>query len=240
MDTFVSFGATLSELTIETVDARKADSWLSGTSTGISELDNILGGLHPSELIVIGGRPSNGKTSLATNIAYNVAKSLRAATAEPPGAVAFFSLEMTAAQIARRILSEQSTIASADIRRGMITDDDAQNLATISNLASSIPLYFDHSGSLSIDDLCDRARQLKLAKGLNLIVVDYLQLVSTATSNRFQAMTEVTARLKSLAKELAVPVLVLSQVSRDIDQREDKRPQLSDLRETRSIEQAPM
>ena len=207
-----------------------------------------MGGLQASDLIVLAGRPSMGKTALATNIAYNIAKKY---TTEKQadgslkvldgGVVGFFSLEMSSEQLATRILSEQAEIGSEKIRRGMISEDEFRRLVQVSQEMSRIPLYIDDTGGISIAQLSARARKLKRQHGLGLLVVDYLQLLSgssrSASAGRVQEITEITTGLKALAKELGCPIIALSQLSRQVEQREDKRPQLSDLRESGSIEQ---
>jgi len=207
-----------------------------------------MGGMQRSDLIIIASRPAMGKTSLATNIAYNVAK---AWTFEQlpdgnvktinGGRVAFFSLEMSAEQLATRILAEQSRISSSEIRRGNIHESQFGQLVDASAQMSGAPLYIDDTGGLNISQLVARARRLKRQKGIDLIVVDYLQLLSgsarRANENRVQELTEITTSLKALAKELNVPIIALSQLSRQVESRDDKRPQLSDLRESGSIEQ---
>ncbi len=206
-----------------------------------------MGGLQSSDLIILAGRPSMGKTALVTNIAYNVAKAYRSEQ-QPDGTektveggrVGFFSLEMSAEQLATRILSEQAEVASEKIRRGMITEDEFRKLVAVSQEMSRAPLYIDQTGGISIAQLAARARKLKRQKGLDLLIVDYLQLLSGSSKrgdNRVQEITEITTGLKALAKELVVPIIALSQLSRQVEQREDKRPQLSDLRESGSIEQ---
>jgi replicative DNA helicase len=220
---------------------------LSGASTGLADLDNKLGGLQRSDLIILAGRPSMGKTALATNIAYNVAKAHRYeqradGTKETTdgGIVGFFSLEMSSEQLATRILAEQAEISSEKIRRGMIDENEFRKLSDVANEMSRIPLYIDQTGGITIAQLSARARKLKRQHGLDLLVVDYLQLLAGSkarSDNRVQEITEITTGLKALAKELAVPIIALSQLSRQVEQREDKRPQLSDLRESGSIEQ---
>jgi replicative DNA helicase len=221
---------------------------LSGISTGLSEMDKWLGGLQPSDLLILAGRPGMGKTALATNIAFNVAKDHRFETAEDGsqrtangGIVAFFSLEMSAEQLAARIISEQTGISSDRMRKGIITEDEFATLVAATQEVQRAPLYIDDTGGLTIGQLAARARRLKRQKGLDLLVVDYLQLLSgsgkRASDNRVQEITEITTGLKALAKELEVPVLALSQLSRQVESRDDKRPQLSDLRESGSIEQ---
>lgn len=235
--------------------AFKRKGKLSGISTGFKKLDEVLGGLQESDLIILAGRPAMGKTALATNLAFNVAKNYARAEREgnveikPDGrqivqdgaVVGFFSLEMSAEQIATRILSEQTEISSSNIRKGDITDDQYGKLYSASNELQSLPFYIDHTGAIPISTLSARARRLKRQYGLGLIVVDYLQLVRASTSgggdNRVQEISTVTQGLKALAKDLDVPVLALSQLSRQVESRDDKRPQLSDLRESGSIEQ---
>jgi len=221
---------------------------LSGLASGLIDLDNMMGGLQPSDLIILAGRPSMGKTALATNIAVNVATQSRLARfqANPDGApepavVGFFSLEMSAEQLASRILSEQAEIASNKIRRGKITDGEMARLMAASVALNNAHLFIDQTGGISIAQLAARARKLKRQRGLDLLVVDYIQLLSgsaaKAAGGRVQEVTEITTGLKALAKELEVPLIALSQLSRQVEQREDKRPQLSDLRESGSIEQ---
>jgi replicative DNA helicase len=244
---FMSFGAALTHAIDMANAAYERDGHLSGLSTGLNDLDNKMGGLQPSDLIILAGRPSMGKTALVTNIAYNVAKAYRSEK-QPDGSektieggrVGFFSLEMSAEQLATRILSEQAEIASERIRRGMINEDEFRKLVTVSQEMSRAPLYIDQTGGISIAQLAARARKLKRQKGLDLLIVDYLQLLSGSSKrgdNRVQEITEITTGLKALAKELGVPIIALSQLSRQVEQRDDKRPQLSDLRESGSIEQ---
>ena len=206
---------------------------LSGLSTGFVDLDNKLGGLAPSDLIVLAGRPAMGKTALATNIAWNVASS----GGRPVG---FFSLEMSDEQLATRILSEQSQIASEKIRRGMIDEAGFRKLDETQRALAATPLHIDDRGGLKLPQLVAAARRMKRQHGIELLVVDYLQLIGgrqTQGSNRVQEVTEITVGLKSLAKELNVPIIALSQLNRTLENRTDKRPQLSDLRESGSIEQ---
>jgi len=244
---FMAFDTALTHAIDMAGAAYQRDGHLSGLATGLSDLDNKMGGLQPSDLIILAGRPSMGKTALATNIAYNIAKAFRSER-QPDGTdktvdgavVGFFSLEMSAEQLATRILSEQAELGSERIRRGMINEDEFRKLVQVSQEMSRIPLYIDQTGGISIAQLAARARKLKRQKGLGLLVVDYLQLLSGSAKrgdNRVQEITEITTGLKALAKELAVPILALSQLSRQVEQREDKRPQLSDLRESGSIEQ---
>ncbi len=245
---FLSFGTALTHAIEMASSAYERDGHLSGLSTGLTDLDAKLGGLQASDLIILAGRPSMGKTALATNIAYNIAKAYRAQM-QPNGEekavdgaiVGFFSLEMSAEQLATRILSEQAEIASERIRRGMINEEEFSKLVRVSQEMNRIPLYIDQTGGITVAQLAARARKLKRQRGLGLLVVDYLQLLAgstrSASAGRVQEITEITTGLKALAKELDVPILALSQLSRAVEQREDKRPQLSDLRESGSIEQ---
>ncbi|MGJ0509467.1 MAG: replicative DNA helicase [Methylocystis sp.] len=223
------------------------DGHLSGVATGLVDLDEKMGGLQKSDLIIVAGRPGMGKTALATNIAFNIAKAYQFEV-EPDGAhktinggiVGFFSLEMSAEQLATRVIAEQSGVPSYKIRRGDLNQDDFERIVQASREMQSIPFYIDQSGGISIAQLVARARRLKRQKGLDLLVVDYLQLLAGSKSrgdNRVQELTEITTGLKALAKELNVPVIALSQLSRQVESRDDKRPQLSDLRESGSIEQ---
>jgi len=244
---FLGFGTALTNAIEMASAAYQRSGHLSGLSTGLTDLDNKLGGLQSSDLIILAGRPSMGKTALATNIAYHIAKSYRAelqpdgSTKAADGAVVgFFSLEMSAEQLATRILSEQTEIGSEKIRRGMINEDEFRKLVEVSRVMSESPLYIDQTGGISIAQLAARARKLKRQKGLGVLIVDYLQLLSGSSrrsDNRVQEITEITTGLKALAKELAVPIIALSQLSRQVESRDDKRPQLSDLRESGSIEQ---
>jgi len=245
---FLTFGQALTQAIEMANAAYQREGHLSGLSTGLVDLDAKLGGLQNSDLIILAGRPSMGKTALATNIAYNVAKAYRAEK-QPDGTekvvdggvVGFFSLEMSAEQLATRILSEQAEIPSEKIRRGMITEDEFRRLVRVSQEMAQIPLFIDQTGGISVAQLAARARKLKRQHGLGLIVVDYLQLLTgssrRAAEGRVQEVSEITTSLKALAKELNVPILALSQLSRAVEQREDKRPQLADLRESGSIEQ---
>ncbi|TYR32804.1 replicative DNA helicase [Mesorhizobium microcysteis] len=224
------------------------DGHLSGISTGFRDVDRKLGGLQPSDLIILAGRPAMGKTSLATNIAFNVASSYVPAQqadgsfkAENGGVVGFFSLEMSSEQLATRIISEQTEISSSKIRRGEITEADFEKLVGCSQMMQKTPLFIDQTGGISIAQLAARARRLKRQRGLDVIVIDYVQLMqgssAKSSQNRVQEITEITTGLKALAKELQVPIIALSQLSRQVESREDKRPQLADLRESGSIEQ---
>lgn len=242
---FRSFGVPLVGAIDTVAAAYKRDGALSGIATGFTDLDRLTGGLHHSDLIIIAGRPGMGKSALATNIAYHAARHF--ATAEKPedravnGArVGFFSLEMSAEQLALRILSERSEISSSLLRTGAIRETDFTRLVDVSNEMSSIPLYIDDSGGLSISQLTASARRLKRRQAIDLLIVDYLQLLSAPGrrgDGRVQEITEITTSLKALAKELDVPVIALSQLSRQVETRDDKRPLLSDLRESGSIEQ---
>jgi replicative DNA helicase len=245
---FVDFGQALKGAVEMAAEAYSRDGGLAGLSTGLTDLDQKLGGLHPSDLVILAGRPSMGKSSLAMNIAFNVA---RAYAWEPTptgerktvngGVVAFYSLEMSAEQLSMRVLAEVSGVSSDRLRKGEI---DASEFGRVRDAAieiSEAPLFIDDTGGLALAKLVARARRLKRQTGLDLIVVDYLQLL-TATDggreqNRVQEVSAITQGLKALAKELSVPVLALSQLSRQVESREDKRPQLSDLRESGSIEQ---
>jgi replicative DNA helicase len=226
-------------------NAYRRDGGLSGLATGFADLDQKMGGLQPSDLIIVAGRPSMGKTALATNIAYHVARSYRKdpqSDAPLDGAiVGFFSLEMSAEQLATRVIAEQAYIPSERIRRGRIESDEFDRIVEVSQELQNLPLFIDQTGGITVAQLAARARRLKRQRDIGLIVVDYLQLLSgssrRATEGRVQEVTEITTGLKALAKELHVPVLALSQLSRQVENREDKRPQLADLRESGSIEQ---
>jgi replicative DNA helicase len=224
------------------------DGGLSGIASGLRDIDKRMGGLQPSDLIVLAGRPGMGKTSLATNIAFNIAQAYEpeqqadgSFKAKNGGVVGFFSLEMSSEQLATRIISEQTEIPSSKIRRGEITETDFEKLVACSQMMQRLPLFIDQTGGISIAQLAARARRLKRQRGLDVIVIDYIQLMqgssAKASQNRVQEITEITTGLKSLAKELAVPIIALSQLSRQVESRDDKRPQLSDLRESGSIEQ---
>ena len=220
---------------------------ISGKTTGLNSVNAKIGGLHDSDLIILAGRPGMGKTSLATNIAFNAADRLRrdiddGITVEQSvgAATVFFSLEMSADQLATRILAEQSGISSEALRMGKISRDDFQRLSFASQRLAELPLYIDDTPALTIAALRTRARRLKRRHDIGLVVVDYLQLLQgsgRATDNRVNEISEISRGLKTLAKELQVPVIALSQLSRAVEQREDKRPMLSDLRESGSIEQ---
>jgi replicative DNA helicase len=222
--------------------AYQSDGHVTGVTTGLRDLDQKLGGLHNSDLLILAGRPSMGKSALAANIAFNAAKAY-AETGGKEGAIAgFFSLEMSADQIATRILAEQSGISGDAIRKGAIKEDDFQRFVAASQKLAQVPLYIDDTPALSIAAVRTRARRLKRQHGLGLLVIDYLQLLHgtgsrQGTDNRVIEVSEITRGLKAIAKELQIPVIALSQLSRAVEQREDKRPMLSDLRESGSIEQ---
>ncbi len=225
--------------------AYQRDGQLSGISTGLVDLDKKLGGLHPSDLIILAGRPSMGKTSLATNIAFNIARVYRRGVkpdgsegAVEGGVVGFFSLEMSAEQLAARILSEAAEVPSEQIRRGDMTEAEFRRFVEAAKALEACPLYIDDTPALPIAQVAARARRLKRTHGLDVLIVDYLQLLrGTSKENRVQEVSEITQGLKAIAKELNIPVLALSQLSRQVESRDDKRPQLSDLRESGSIEQ---
>ena len=227
------------KLTIEMAsNAYKNEEGIVGVPTGLRDLDDRLGGLHNSDLLIIAGRPSMGKTALATNIAFYAAQKLQESGKK--SSVAFFSLEMSSEQLSTRILAEQSRIKSNDIRRGRISDEQFDKFIETSKNISELPLYIDETPAISIAAVSNRARRIKRIYGLDLIVVDYIQLMRAVHSfkdGRVQEISEITQGLKALAKELSVPVLALSQLSRAVEQRDDKKPQLSDLRESGSIEQ---
>lgn len=227
---------------INVADAAHArQGGLAGVGTDLLDLDKLLGGLHRSDLLILAGRPAMGKTALATNIAYNAAKNYHDSTGGEGAVVGFFSLEMSAEQLAARILSEQANVSSDRMRKGELSNDEFHALATVSNALHEVPIFIDDTPALTVSALRTRARRLKRQHGLGMIVVDYLQLISGSANSRsdgrVQEVSEITRGLKTLAKELDVPVLALSQLSRQVEQREDKRPQLSDLRESGSIEQ---
>ena len=244
---FQSFSTALTHAIDMAAKAYERDGKLSGISTGMTDLDHKLGGLQSSDLVIVAGRPGMGKTALATNIAFNIARAYESrmrpdGTHETVngGVVGFFSLEMSSEQLATRIIAEQSGVPSYKIRRGDISDYEFQRISEAAREMQSVPFYIDHTGGISIAQLTARARRLKRQRGLDALVVDYLQLLSGSKSkgdNRVQELTEITTGLKALAKELNVPVVALSQLSRQVENRDDKRPQLSDLRESGSIEQ---
>ena len=226
--------------------AHKRDGKIAGVATGLRDVDTMLGGLHPSDLVILAGRPSMGKTALATNIAFNAAYDYKYEVDDAGdkktingAVVGFFSLEMSSEQLAARILSEQTEIASDKMRRGILSNDEFDRLVVASQQLHRLPIFIDDTPAMSVSMLRTRARRLRREHGLGLIIVDYLQLMESSrrSDNRVQEIAEITRGLKTLAKELNVPVLALSQLSRAVEQREDKRPQLSDLRESGTIEQ---
>jgi replicative DNA helicase len=225
-------------MTIEMAsNAYKNDEGIVGVPTGLTDLDDRLGGLHKSDLLIIAGRPSMGKTALATNIAFNAAKKIQEDSRK--STIAFFSLEMSSEQLSTRILAEQSRIKSNDIRRGRISEEQFDKFIETSKNISELPLYIDETPAISIAALSNRARRIKRLYGLDMVVVDYIQLMKASNfkDGRVQEISEITQGLKALAKELSVPVLALSQLSRAVESRDDKKPLLSDLRESGSIEQ---
>ena len=246
---FRAFNQALTEAIVMAEAAFKRSGRTTGVSTGFADLDELLGGLHPSDLVILAGRPSMGKTALATNIAFNAAKSYRPGKApdgrtiaEDGAVVGFFSLEMSAEQLATRVLSEESGVSSDRIRRGDVSHGDFDRFVQASQKLASVPLFIDDTPALTISGLRTRARRLMRQQGLGMIVIDYLQLLrgsgeGRGAENRVQEISEITRGLKSLAKELNVPVLALSQLSRAVENREDKRPMLADLRESGTIEQ---
>jgi replicative DNA helicase len=225
--------------TIEMASAAyKNEGGIVGVPTGLRDLDDKLGGLHQSDLIIIAGRPSMGKTSLATNIAFNAAQNILESGKK--SSVAFFSLEMSSEQLSTRIISEQARIGSNDIRRGIISDEQFDQFLETSKNISELPLFIDETPAISIAAMSNRARRIKRLHGLDLLVVDYIQLMKGSLGNkdgRVQEISQITQGLKAIAKELGVPVLALSQLSRQVEQRDDHKPQLADLRESGSIEQ---
>ena len=237
---FKKFSTSLVEAINSAESAYKREGQLSGIPTGFTDLDQLLGGLHKTDLIILAGRPSMGKTALATNIAFKMVNTKSMDDENKKNIVGFFSLEMSSEQLATRILAEDSSISSEKIRRGQLNSNDFQKIVKSSQTLGDLSLYIDDSPNLSISALRTRARRLKRKYGLNAIVIDYLQLVRPSLSrpdNRVLEIAEMTRNLKSLAKELNIPVLCLSQLSRQVEQRDDKRPQLSDLRESGAIEQ---
>ena len=234
-----AFIHSLSEALTLADKAAKTDGHLSGIGTGLRTLDEKLGGLQPSDLIIIAGRPGMGKTALATNIAFHAASTTQ--TGEKPNHVAFFSLEMSSQQLANRILAGRAGIPSNKIRRGDIKAEEFNKLVAAAGEIENAPIYIDDTPAISVSQVYTRARRMKRTHGLGLIVVDYLQLLTppfdTRIEGRVQEISSISRMLKSIAKELDVPVIALSQLSRAVEQREDKRPNLSDLRESGSIEQ---
>ena len=237
---FLKFNQALDQTIEMATLAMQSDQGVVGVPTGLTDLDEKLGGLHKSDLVILAGRPGMGKTALATNIAYHAAQNLM--SRQEKSSIAFFSLEMSSEQLSTRILSEQARIKSDDIRRGKVTEDEINRYIETSRNIYNLPLYIDETPAITISTLSNRARRIKRLFGLNLIVVDYIQLMRSPNSNnrnenRVQEVSEITQGLKALAKELKIPVLALSQLSRAVESRDDKKPQLSDLRESGSIEQ---
>jgi replicative DNA helicase len=237
---FVPFSTALVDTMTVVGKAYESDISITGITSGFIDLDKWLGGLNRSDLVVLAGRPSMGKTALATNIAFNAATAY-AKNTEGGGKVAFFSLEMSSEQLVTRILAQECAIPSEKIRRGEIKEEDFSKIVEANRRLTELPLFIDDTPALTISSVRTRARKLKRQYGLDLIVVDYLQLLQGSSDkrneNRVQEISEVTRLLKALAKELDVPVLALSQLSRAVETRDDKRPQLADLRESGSIEQ---
>jgi replicative DNA helicase len=245
---FQKFETALTTAVDMAARAYQREGRLSGLATGLKDLDSKMGGLQSSDLIVLAGRPGMGKTALATNLAYNVARAWQGEVQADGhistvngGIVGFFSLEMSAEQLATRIIAEQSGIPSSTIRRGGINERDFEKIKDVAIELQHLPFFIDESGGLTVAQLAARARRLKRQKGLDLLVIDYIQLLQGSSrrsqENRVQEVTEITTNLKALAKELNVPIMALSQLSRAVESRDDKRPQLSDLRESGSIEQ---
>jgi len=244
---FRPFSEYLTEAVNHAAEAFSRDGSLSGLSTGLMDLDRKIGGLHPSDLVILAARPSMGKTALAVNIAFDAAKHYRYEV-QPDGSrktvaggvVAFFSLEMSGEQLALRILAEASGVSGDRIRKGEIDASDFGRIRDAATLIDTLPLHIDDTAGISVGQMAARARRIKRLHGLDLIVVDYLQLASSPGrkgEGRVQEVSDITQGMKALAKDLGVPVLALSQLSRQVETREDKRPQLSDLRESGSIEQ---
>lgn len=238
--------ASLAESIARTESAYRNSGRVTGCTTGFIDLDKLLGGFQNSDLVIIAGRPSMGKTALATNMAMNAATAFmenhrEAATGKKPKSVGFFSLEMSSEQLAGRLLAGATGLNSSKLRRGELSTDDFGRLVEGSNTLSELPIYIDDTPALSISALRTRARRLKRMHNLSLLVIDYLQLLRgsthTAQQSRVLEVSEITQGLKAIAKELDIPVIALSQLSRAVEQREDKRPQLADLRESGSIEQ---
>jgi replicative DNA helicase len=244
---FVTFEHALGEAIGIAERAFRRSGSVSGLSTGLRDLDSKTGGLHPSDLLILAGRPGMGKTALATKIAFGAARALladaRAAdpVAEPRGTVAIFSLEMSAEQLATRLLAEEARVSSDRIRRGDIGQKDFDRFVQVAREIAGLPLQIDDTPAITLSALRTRCRRLKRTRGLSLVVIDYLQLMrpaaGTRPENRVLEISQITQGLKAIAKELAVPVMALSQLSRAVESREDKRPQLSDLRESGTIEQ---
>ncbi|SSZ40748.1 Replicative DNA helicase [Bartonella grahamii] len=240
---FENFNTAITKALNMASAAKKRSSKLSGIATHIKTLDEKMGGLQPSDLIILAGRPAMGKTSLATNIAFNIANACKRdnSQANEGGIVGFFSLEMSSEQLATRIISEQIKVSSSDMRRGNISEEQFAKIIHAMRSLQTIPLYIDQTGGVSLAQLSARARRLKRQHGLDVLIIDYIQLMTSGSKrsleNRVQEITAITTGLKALAKELNIPIIALSQLSRQVENRTDKRPQLSDLRESGSIEQ---
>ena len=235
---FIEFKKAIDKTIEMATLAMQSDRGIVGVPTGLTDLDEKLGGLHKSDLIILAGRPSMGKTALATNIAYNAAQNIL--SRQEKSSVAFFSLEMSSEQLSTRILSEQARIKSDAIRQGNVTEEEINRYIETSRNIYNLPLFIDETPAITIATLSNRARRIKRLNGLSLIVVDYIQLMRSSSNKndgRVQEISEITQGLKAIAKELSVPVLALSQLSRAVEQRDDKQPQLADLRESGSIEQ---
>lgn len=243
---FVDFGAALDLAVDIAIEAYQRDGGLSGLATDLIDLDQKIGGLHRSDLTILAGRPSMGKTALATNIGLNIAKRY-AYEVQPDGSkkttaggiVAFYSLEMSKEQLGLRCIADVTGISGDRIRKGEVDQSEIGRIREARNELRQVPLYIDATGGISIAKLCARARRLKRTKGLDLLIIDYLQLITSTQpqAQRVQQITEITMALKALAKELDIPIIALSQLSRKVEERDDKRPQLADLRESGSIEQ---
>lgn len=239
------FSSVLESVKVAISIAEKAfqtEGHVTGVTTGLRDMDEKLGGLHPSDLLILAGRPSMGKTALAVNMAYNAAQAYADSGGKEGGRVGFFSLEMSADQLATRILADLSGISGDAIRKGSFREDDFRKFAQAAQKLAQVPLYIDDTPALSISAVRSRARRLQRTHGLDMLVIDYLQLLTgtgsrQSSENRVLEISEITRGLKAIAKELQIPVLALSQLSRAVEQREDKRPMLSDLRESGSIEQ---
>jgi replicative DNA helicase len=244
---FVTFETALTEAIKGAERAFQQAGHVTGLTTGLRDIDGKLGGLHPSDLLILAGRPGMGKSALATKIAYGAAKALlekareEGPNVQPKQQVAIFSLEMSSEQLATRLLSEESRISGDRIRRGDLAQKDVDKFVQVSREIGSLPLQIDDTAAISMSMLRTRCRRLQRTKGLALVIIDYLQLMrpsaGTRPENRVLEISQITQGLKALAKELAIPVMALSQLSRQVESREDKRPQLSDLRESGSIEQ---
>ena len=235
---FLKFEKALKQTIEMATNAFQNEEGIVGVPTGLTDLDSRLGGLHKQDLVIIAGRPAMGKTALATNIAFNAAQNIEKKGIK--STVAFFSLEMSSEQLSTRIISEQSRIRSHDIRTGKVSEKEFDQFIEATRNIQNLPLYIDETPAITISAVRNRARRIKRLFGLDLVVVDYIQLMRTGNpkvEGRVQEISEITQGLKALAKELNVPVLALSQLSRAVEQRDDKKPQLSDLRESGSIEQ---